>query len=274
MYASPQPLPHTSERFIWRKPASGPPAIRLQPNPSQSLQPIGMPQPGPQPLGPQQPIDINETAKHVSINENRIINSPPAKMVVPCVRRTLCTLEIYRPSRLRQSNKSLQLEKFDCIYIFRDDMKLSKTIFIGLLLSASVCACTFAGCGDSNRAKIIGTWGIDQADTVMSRINNADVNSADPSGGQPATAGSPKMLLKFDRNGRLETTTAMGAVNRNKQGMWKMVSFDESTGSMTIQCDIQLQESEHEITFIDQDTIKLVPPNMAGTTMKLKFKRQ
>ncbi len=53
-----------------------------------------------------------------------------------------------------------------------------------------------------------------------------------------------------------------------------MVSYNESTNSMTIKCDIQMQESEHEITFVDQDTIELVPPNMAGTAMKLKFKRQ
>ena len=153
-------------------------------------------------------------------------------------------------------------------------MKRSKPTFIGLLLSASLCACTIFGCGDSNRAKIIGTWCIDRADTVMSRITTADTNSWDQHDDSSMTEDSPKMLLRFYRNGRLETTTAMGAVNRNKQGQWKMVSFNQSTNLMTIQCNIQMQESEHKITFVDQDTIELVPPNMAGTTMKLKFKRK
>ena len=153
-------------------------------------------------------------------------------------------------------------------------MKPPKPTFTGLLLSASLCACTIAGCGDPNRARIIGTWGIDRADTVMSRINSADSDSSDQSGDYSADEDPSKMILRFHRSGHLETTTAMGAVKRDKQGQWEMVSFNELKNSMTIRCEIQMQESEHEITFVDQDTIELVPPNMAGTTMKLKFKRQ
>lgn len=138
---------------------------------------------------------------------------------------------------------------------------------------ASVLACLVSGCGDSNRAKIIGTWGIDQADTVMSRFDRsgaemndraADSESADP----------PGMLLFFRGNGQLETSTSMGVVKQDKKGNWKMVSFDPVADSMTISCEIQTQESETVIEFIDQDTIRLVPPNMAGTTMKLIFKRR
>lgn len=141
-------------------------------------------------------------------------------------------------------------------------------------LIASICACMLTGCGDENRSKIIGTWGIEQADTVMSRINrsNSESNEQDVESGLEAS--TPKMTLKFLRNGRLETSTSMGAIVRQKQGTWELISFDESTSTMTLLCDIQQQKSEHEVEFVGQDTIKLVPPNMAGTKMKIKFKRQ
>ena len=141
-------------------------------------------------------------------------------------------------------------------------------------LIASVIACMLAGCGDANRAKIVGTWGIEQADTVMSRINRSDSPTDDQYGELETNPGPPKMVLKFLRSGMLETSTNMGAVGQQKQGTWKMVAFDEATNQMTILCDIKNQESEHEVEFLDQETIKLVPPNMAGTKMKIKFKRQ
>jgi len=146
-----------------------------------------------------------------------------------------------------------------------------KTTIKRRLLLASMFACMFAGCGDSNRSKIIGTWGIEQADTVMSRIvseedGNSQINAVEP---EP-----PKMLLMFHRNGRLETATRMGDLSQEKTGQWEMISFDESTNSMTIACELQMQKSDYVVTFFDQDTIKLIPPNMAGTKMKLKFKRQ
>ena len=129
-------------------------------------------------------------------------------------------------------------------------------------------ACIFAGCGDSNRTKIIGTWGIDKADTVMSRIQQSgDNNDKDSSQ-------SPRMVLRFQRSGELETKTLMGTVDREKKGKWNFVSYDPSNNSMAVTCEIQMETSEHEVTFIDDDTIELVPPNMAGTKMKLRFKRQ
>lgn len=132
------------------------------------------------------------------------------------------------------------------------------------LLLAPFLACILIGCGDSNRAKIIGTWGIDQADTVMSRIQQSDEGNAD----------APKMIVRFRSTGKLETQTQMGDVAREKTGQWEFVSYDPESSSMTIACEIQTDRTEHEINFIDQDTIELVPPNMAGTKMKLRFKRQ
>jgi len=131
-------------------------------------------------------------------------------------------------------------------------------------LLACLLACIFVGCGDPNRAKIVGTWGIDKADKLVNRIQQSDA----------AESESPKMVIQFRRNGGFETKTLIGAVDRKKEGRWEFVSFDAAAGSMIISCEIKSETTEHEVKFVDQDTIELVPPNMAGTTMKLRFKRQ
>ena len=152
---------------------------------------------------------------------------------------------------------------------------LGRSLLIRGLLFASVVASLTCGCGDSNRAKIIGTWGIEQADTVMRRVDRSGAGAeTEDAATVSESADPPKMILKFHRDGRLVTSTSMGVVNQEKKGSWKLLSFDEPSNTMTISCDIQMQESEHDVEFIDPNTIELVPPNMAGTTMKLKFKRQ
>lgn len=146
---------------------------------------------------------------------------------------------------------------------------LSVTNFKIHVLLASLFACTLIGCGNPNRAKIIGTWEIDQADRVMNRINEKGETSNDDEQND-----SPKMLIRFLSNGGLETVTNMGAIQQNKAGTWQLISFDEAAKEIVISCNIQSQKSEHKVSLIDDKTIKLVPPNMAGTTTKLKFRRQ
>jgi hypothetical protein len=132
-----------------------------------------------------------------------------------------------------------------------------------------------AGCGNANRGKIVGTWEIDRADSVLSRIDRSSVDAGENDSAQDSHDGAaPKMVLTFSRSGKLATATNMGAVVQEKQGTWKMTSFDEQSSLMQVDCVLQGQNSTHEIEFLDQETIKLIPPNMAGTKLKLKFKRQ
>ena len=84
---------------------------------------------------------------------------------------------------------------------------------------------------------------------------------------------SERMTITFKRNGVLNTRTRMGEVDQEKTGTWKMISFDKPSRLMTISCEINSQTSEHEIAFVDENTIRLVPPNMAGLKMKLKFSK-
>jgi len=136
-------------------------------------------------------------------------------------------------------------------------------------LLAAFFACTLVGCGDSNRNRLIGQWGITAPETVMDRIDQADQPSDLPT----QTEISRRMVLTFKRNGALNTKTRMGDVDQEKTGTWKLISFDGASRLMVISCEINTQTSEHEITFVDEDTIELVPPNMAGLTMELKFSK-
>lgn len=142
------------------------------------------------------------------------------------------------------------------------------------VIFASVLACTLIGCSDANRSKIIGTWGIQQADTVMERINEEGPAEALDPDDFSVNPGPPKMLIRFSWNGQLETSTKMGEIDQGKIGTWEFISYDESSDKMIVSCDIQSQESEYEVTFINPTTIKLVPPNMAGTRTKIKFTKQ
>jgi len=144
----------------------------------------------------------------------------------------------------------------------------TKPNLVTFLLVAAF-ACILSGCGDSNRNLLIGKWGIAAPEDVMKRLDQVG-----PSNDLPAqTEVAQRMTLTFKRNGVLNTRTRMGEVDQEKTGTWKMISFNEPSRMMTISCEISLQTSEHEIVFVDDNTIKLVPPNMAGLKMKLRFQK-
>ena len=131
-----------------------------------------------------------------------------------------------------------------------------------LLLTAVVLS---SGCyQDPVRAKLAGTWKIEHGDKLTRRVNEQDA------GNDPAE----RMQLSFYASGSLQTKTRIGGVIREKNGSWSVVDYDEEDSRMTIRCELIGQQTEHEIRFIETDLIRLVPPNMAGTTSKLTFRRK
>ena len=122
-----------------------------------------------------------------------------------------------------------------------------------------------AGCGDSNRAKIVGIWEIETADKVLRRFKGSEFNSEEPS--------VSRMRIEFRSGGTLRTSTNMGSVQGQKEGQWEWLSFDKDDSTAKLKFTIGLQVTEHEVQFLDDDTIELVPPNMAGLEMKVRFKR-
>lgn len=140
--------------------------------------------------------------------------------------------------------------------------RISVLMLLACLLLASV------GCyQDPVRAKLIGTWKIEHAEKLSRRVNQ-DAVEADP-----AEDISERMVLAFYASGSLKTKTRIGDVNREKIGSWKVVHFDEEESVMKISCELMGQQTEHEVRFIENDLIRFVPPNMAGTKSKLTFRR-
>lgn len=140
-----------------------------------------------------------------------------------------------------------------------------------------------SGCVDENRQKIVGSWTMIKADKLSQRVNvaptpeSSETKSDNPASGAAATATElPAMTLDFRNSGQLVTTTKLGKIDSAKTGRWRMVKFDPPS-AMTIECflDQQSRQSRQlEVTWVDDQTIRLTPPNMSGQRMKLNFRKQ
>ena len=142
-----------------------------------------------------------------------------------------------------------------------------------LLLALNGCS------GDPDRNRIVGDWEIATADRLMGQVNAAPLNSS--SGDSSAVPNNdssetnkPRMLIRFYYSGALSTETNMGYVSTKKQGSWKFLSFDPDTRTAKIQCKLVDDTTDFDVIVEDEDTLRLVPPNMAGLKKKMKFVRQ
>ncbi len=125
-----------------------------------------------------------------------------------------------------------------------------------------------AGCSSPERNMLIGQWQLEKAGKISSRIGNppnemTDDWSTEDYGG--------RMLIVFHSSGKLETISQLGAIDRNKTGSWELLSYDRSTRMSQVRCVLNDQTTEHEIDWLDNGNMKMVPPNMAGTLTKLEF---
>ena len=124
-----------------------------------------------------------------------------------------------------------------------------------------------------------------KADRLAQRVNvateSAERNQNKESESKPVTSrsdetGLPMMTLDFRSNGQLVTTTKLGKINSEKKGRWQMVDFTPPS-TMTIECYLDQQSDQSrqlEIAWIDDETIRMTPPNMSGQKIKLNFKKQ
>ncbi len=137
--------------------------------------------------------------------------------------------------------------------LFKTVVLLRFWILLALLVAVG-------GCGDPNRKLLVGLWQIKNQDKVERRITDDFQDDS-------------RLTIEFRGGGKLLTVTRMGNIDTEKAGTWKMLSFDDENSKMQIECKLFDQTTEHEVEFLDEKTIKMIPPNMAGTTMKLKFER-
>lgn len=138
------------------------------------------------------------------------------------------------------------------------------------------------GCGDPNRARVIGRWEIDGGDRWLDRSESEDSRQLSSNRDEQAAEEiedtlpplPPRMVVKFYRSGALETETRISGSISTKSGSWQFVSFDEAEKTITIECDLTNQVTTHELFIKDENTIQMVPPNLAGLQRKLTFVRK
>jgi len=103
--------------------------------------------------------------------------------------------------------------------------------------------------------------------------NEATPFDSNENGESPATSGNHSIELRFLKNGNLETATSLPSIQTQKAGRWRMLSYDESNRIAMIECDLMQQRTEHKVEFLDSNTIRLIPPNLAGLKISMEFKR-
>ena len=166
-----------------------------------------------------------------------------------------------------------------------DTRKPQKKLPLRMSMIAAMAFLVLSGCTDENRQKIVGSWTMIKADRLAQRVNvapeGAEKDQNESSETQPAIPKSaeadlPMMTLDFRSSGQLITTTKLGKIDSVKKGRWRMIKFDPPS-TMTIDCyldQLSDQGRQLEVTWIDDETIRMTPPNMSGQKMKLNFKKQ
>ena len=130
----------------------------------------------------------------------------------------------------------------------------------GVLASALL-----VGCGVSVEHNLIGEWRYTGKLAAMQPKEPVLEQSAEPTG--------MGISLHFARWGKLRTVTRQGAIQTEKQGTWTWLHFDPVTHVGAIQCELLRQKTDHRLEFLDPDTIRLNPPNLAGLDQELQFTR-
>jgi len=139
-----------------------------------------------------------------------------------------------------------------------------------------------AGCQPDGGRQLSGKWKLDAEQSLAERMGTQEGSVS--SGGSSAEAApfegevdpnvpEPEVTITFRSNGVLETLTRTGIIDSTKSGSWRLVSYDSGKMTAVVECILNQQVTEHEIQWLDEDSIKMTPPNMAGLTMKLIFRR-
>lgn len=155
------------------------------------------------------------------------------------------------------------------------------TITCGFL----VLACS--GCQHEVASKLAGRWDMLPPDEIPASPDESAKATASPASEKAlgdtedlfdSVAGGDvtgTMSLVFHRNGQLETYTdfPMASTGKPKIGKWSILSWDADEKIATVRCDLFDEITETKITFIDDNTIQLIPPNIAVLEMELRFRR-
>jgi hypothetical protein len=82
---------------------------------------------------------------------------------------------------------------------------------------------------------------------------------------------SGQLRVEFDDDGTLITETAFALAGSRKSGTWRLVSAEPP--KFVVRCELAGESVDTTITFVDSETIQMVPPNLAAIGTELLFRR-
>ncbi len=143
------------------------------------------------------------------------------------------------------------------------------------------------GCQHEVASKLTGRWDMLPPDQIATAGGQAKADGETSSNEKAADATEDlydsvaggetngTMSLVFHRNGKLETFTdfPMASTGKPKVGKWSILSWNKKAEVATVRCDLFDEITETKVTFIDDNTIQLIPPNIAVLEMELRFRR-
>ncbi|MEC9091245.1 MAG: hypothetical protein VX438_00970 [Planctomycetota bacterium] len=142
-------------------------------------------------------------------------------------------------------------------------MKRNPCPFLLVLLSLFL-----TGCGNHLQTRILGTWGLDEANDLFEMMGDEN----------DASEHTPKFSLVFSRGGFFRSTVSASGHSQTKYGRWFFVECTDDLCKLRVSINSQNPDIDPdivltEIMFIDENTIELVPPNMDVIKQKMTFRR-
>ncbi len=140
-----------------------------------------------------------------------------------------------------------------------------------------------SGCQHPATSKITGRWDLLVAEQIDSNSEQQNDDSTQQvldntenlfnSIANGETTGT--MSLVFHGNGKLETFTdfPMASTGKPKVGTWSIQDWQPDQSLLVIECVLQDETISTNIQFIDDNTIELIPPNIAVLEKEFRFQR-
>jgi len=133
------------------------------------------------------------------------------------------------------------------------------------------------GCQDPGVDRLQGTWRLDNAESLANLMTGGPRPKEGLGGVLDSVMDTvleqveASMEVEFGRGGILTTRSQFGGRTK-KEGIWKVIQSTEQEVVVWFQLG-QDDPAEIKVTLVDQDTIKMVPPNIVVLNKTCTFHR-
>jgi len=134
------------------------------------------------------------------------------------------------------------------------------------------------GCQNPGVGRLQGKWRLDNADGLAELMTGGPRPNEGLAGVLDSVVDTvleqveASMEVEFGRGGILTTRAQFGGRDAKKEGIWKVIQSTEQEVVVWFQLG-QDDPAEIKVTIVDQDTIKMVPPNIAVLNKTFTFHR-